>query len=74
MTPGPWKPGRQTLDEAERLGSVSGSDPDDCLVDGAIYALQNRDRLLAEDAARRARLKAIGALPDGVPLEEMPPE
>jgi hypothetical protein len=70
----PWKPGRQTLDEAKRFGPVSGSDPDDYLIDGAIYVIANRKRLLAKDAAKRQRLKNLGVLRDDVPLAEMPPE
>jgi len=70
----PWKPGRQTLDEAKRFGPVSGSDPDDYLIDGAIYAVQNRKRLAKEEHARREHLKALGLLRDDLPLEEMLPE
>jgi hypothetical protein len=70
----PWKPGRQTLDEAKQFGPVPGSDPDDYATDGAIHAIVNRKRLLAEDAAKRHRLKKLGVLRDNVPLVEMPPE
>jgi len=70
----PWKPGRQTLDEAKRFGSVSGSDPDDYLIDGAIYAIQNCERLAEQDRVEREHLKALGLLRDDLPLEEMLPE